>query len=294
MQLRKVDLNLLVVLDVLLRERSVTKAAAQLFLSQSAMSHALNRLRTLLDDPLLVRGPGGLALTPRAEELREPVHQALLAAEAVVGHGGFDPARSTRLFTLGTTDYFDSLLLPRLTETLRAEAPGVRVLLRNVVKEFMVDDLSRGNIDLAISFVPKIAVHAKPLLTDTYSCVVRSRGRGGLTLQDYLERGHVLVSPSGTFSGTVDDELARRGMARKVVMSTPRYLSAAEIVARSDLILTVQSRLARKFVEYLPVRVLDLPVAMPSPSLTMQWSGRTHGDPANMWLRSRIAAIEAD
>ncbi len=294
MHLRKFDLNLLVTLDVLLREKSVTRAASNLFLSQSAMSHSLHRLRDMLGDPLLVRGAGGLALTPLAQELREPVRQALQSVELVLGKGHFDPATASNIFTLGSTDYFDSLLLPRLTEQLRAQAPDVRVLIHNVVKEHVREDLSRGNIDLCVSFAPKASAHTKTLFTETYSCVVRAHGRKPakkLTMEQYLQASHVLVSPSGTFTGTVDAHLARQHMARKVVMSTPRYLCAAEVVAKSDLMLTVQTRLARKFVDYLPVHVIDLPFAMAEQPLLMQWSQRTHKDPANIWLRRMIIGL---
>ncbi|MGE0803696.1 MAG: LysR family transcriptional regulator [Lautropia sp.] len=294
MHFRKFDLNLLVALDALLRERSVTRAADNLFMSQSAMSHALSRLRDMLGDALLVRGPGGLILTPLAEELREPVYLTLLSAETVLGKGMFSPASTNLVFTLGTTDYFDSLLLPRLTERMRREAPHARILVRNVVREHLRDDLARGNMDLAISFVPRTAAHAKPLFAETYSCVMRA-GAGkaprSITLEQYLQRRHVLVSPSGSFAGAVDNELARKRQSRAVAVSTPRYLSAAEIVTRSDLVLTVQTRLARKFLEYLPVHVVDLPFAMPAQSLVMQWSERTHGDAAYRWLRKMIVEL---
>jgi DNA-binding transcriptional LysR family regulator len=293
-QLRKVDLNLLVALDVLLRERSVTRAASALFLSQSAMSHSLSRLRELFGDPLLVRGAGGLALTPLADELRDPLRKAMESIESVLGKGDFDPKRATQVFTIGTTDYFDALLLPTLMARLRHAAPNVRILLRNVTREYLQDDLGRGNIDLAVSFVHQVSTHAKPLLTDTFSCVVRStndRSRKALTLKQYLDCQHVHISPSGTFAGLVDAVLAEQQLTRDVVMSTPRYLSAAEIVARSDLMLTVQTRLARKFARYLPVRLVKLPFSIPVQTLLMQWSARTHRDPANAWLRRMIEQL---
>lgn len=293
MHFRKFDLNLLVALDVLLRERSVTRAASDLFLSQSAMSHSLKRLREVMGDPLLVRGPGSMILTPLAEGLRQPVRQTLLSAELVLGKGDFDPQRTANVLTLGTTDYFDTLLLPKLMDELRMAAPHARVLLRNVAREQLKDDLMMGHIDLAISFVPRGPAHARALFTDTYSCVVRAQGRKArrLTLERYLEAHHVLVSPSGNFTGKVDAELARQQLSRKVMMSTPRYLSAAAIVAKSDLVLTVQTRLARKFGEYLPVHVVELPFSFPVQSLNMQWAARTHNDAANIWLRKMIVGL---
>lgn len=296
MYFQKFDMNLLVALDALLREKSVTRAATDLFLSQSAMSHSLNRLREVMGDPLLVRGPGGLILTPLAEELREPVRQTLLSAEQVLVKGHFDPERTTHVFSLGTTDYFDSLLLPRVMERMRGEAPHARVLLRNVARERIKDGLARGSIDLAVSFVPEVATHAAELFSETYSCVMRAKGRRqskSITLDQYLQAHHILISPSGAFTGLVDDTLASLQLTRNVVMSTPRYLSAAEIVARSDLLLTVQTRLARKFVEYLPVHMVALPLPVPAQPLVMQWSARTHGNPANAWLRKIIMEVGA-
>lgn len=293
---RNFDLNLLVALDVLLREKSVTRAAQTLCLSQSAVSHALGRLREMLGDPLLVRGPGGMLSTPYAEQLRLPVQDALQTLTRTLTQCRFDPGQSTQAFYLGTTDYVEYLVVPTLMERIRKSAPNVRIMLRSVMAEKVRDDLVSGQMDLAISFAPQTSslIHIQRLLTETYSCVMRSdlkiRGKA-LGLPQYLAAPHILVSPSGFFSGNADAALARKKRQRNVVMSTPHYLSAAEIVARSDLILTIQSRLTRRFVEYLPVKTYPAPFSMPASYLAMQWSGRTHNDPAHQWLRNLVVDI---
>ncbi len=155
---------------------------------------------------------------------------------------------------------------------------------------------ARG-VDVVVSFAPGKypQAHRRRLLTETYSCVMRSDRSGGhLTVDQYLDAPHILVSPSGTFSGLVDVVLGRLKRERNVVMSTPHYLAAAEIVARTDMVLTIQSRLARHFADYLPIRVSDPPFAMPETQLSMFWAPRTHEDPAHKWLRSLIVSTCRD
>ncbi len=299
MHLRNLDLNLLVTLDVLLRERSVTRAAQTLYLSQSAVSHALGRLRTMLGDPLLVRGPGGMVPTQYAEHLQQSVHEALQVMQLAISRGKFDPSRSTQAFYLGTTDYVEYLILPRLMERVYKVAPNVRIMLRSVVTEKVRDDLVSGHLDTAVSFAPQTSslIHIRRMMPETYSCVMRidmfGRARK-ISLRQYLDAAHCLVSPSGTFSGAADTALARIKRHRNVVLSTPRYLSAAEIVARSDMVLTIQTRLARHFTEYLPLKMCATPFRMPVNYLGMQWSDRTNNDPAHQWLRALMVEVCAE
>jgi len=294
--LRNLDLNLLVTLDVLLRERSVTRTAQALYLSQSAVSHALGRLRDMLGDPLLVRGPGGMVPTQYGEELQQSVHEALQALQLAISRGKFDPAQSTQAFYLGTTDYVEYLILPRLMERVYKAAPNVRIMLRSVVTEKVRDDLVSGHLDMAVSFAPQTSslIHIRRMMAETYSCVMRADMFGRtreISLRQYLNAAHCLVSPSGTFSGAADAALARIKRHRNVVLSTPRYLSAAEIVARSDMILTIQARLAKHFTEYLPLKACPTPFRMPANYLGMQWSERTHNDPAHQWLRGLVVEV---
>ncbi len=296
MHLRNIDLNLLVTLDVLLKERSVTRAAQALYLSQSAVSHALARLREMLGDPLLVRGPGGMVPTQYAEQLQQSVHDALQVMQRALSRGKFDPGESTQAFYLGTTDYVEYLILPRLLERVYQAAPNVRIMLRSVMTEKVRDDLVSGHLDMAVSFAPQTSslIHIRRLMAESYSCVMRQGLFGNarkISLRQYLDAAHCLVSPSGTFSGAADDALARTKRHRNVVMSTPRYLSAAEIVARSDMVLTIQTRLAQHFTEYLPLKCCIPPFRMPQNHLGMQWSDRTHNDPAHEWLRGLVVEV---
>lgn len=297
MHLRRIDLNLLVALDTLLRERSVSRAARALHLSQSAMSHALGRLRDMLHDPLLVRGPAGLVPTLRAEELREPVRKALQDLEDALSPREFSPARITRAFCLLTTDYVEYLICPPLVERLREAAPRARIQIKAMRSPRVHDELVEAQADMAVSFADHApGKHGQALMTEGYACLVRRGWFDGKapTMAQYLASPHIVVSTYGNFSHAPDVALGRLGHTRRTVMTSPHYLAAAEIVCRSDLILTIQSSFARQLAERLPVTVCELPYAVPPIPLNLHWTDRTHSDPAQQWLRGLIGSICQD
>jgi DNA-binding transcriptional LysR family regulator len=295
MHLRKVDLNLLVALDTLLRERSVSRAAQTLHLSQSAMSHALGRLRGMMNDPLLVRGPAGLVPTLRAEQLRGPVRQALQALEDALDPREFDPAHITRTFCLLTTDYVEYLVCPPLVEQLREAAPGARIQIKALRSSRVHDELADGQADMAVSFAEHAEgkSHGHTLMTEGYACLTRSGlfGARPPTMAQYLAAPHIVVSTYGNFANAPDAALERLGHARTAVMTSPHYLAAAEMVCRSDLVLTIQSRFARQLASRLPVTACELPYEVPPIRLNLQWTDRTHNDAAQQWLRALIGEI---
>lgn len=292
--LRKIDLNLLVVLDALLRERSVTRAAKTLHLSQSAASHALGRLREVTGDALLVRDARGMVPTPRAQALQEPLGRILRDVESALGPQRFDPSRSAQTFTIGTTDYVECLVCPLLIERIRKAAPLARVQIKAMKASRLALDADIGRSDVVVSFAPASnpGWHCRTVMTETYSCLTRAEGHAArrLSLKQYLAAEHIVVSTDGNFSSVWESALLDRGHRRNVVMTTPHYLAAAEMVARSDLFLTIQSRLARVLAGYLPVVVRSLPFEIEPIDLTMHWSDRVHSDRAQRWLRELIAA----
>lgn len=294
MHLHRIDLNLLVALDALLREGSVTRAASALHLSQSAMSHALGRLRTLTGDALFVRGARGMNPTPRAEALRAPVARVLQDIEAALGPSRFDPSTTTRTFRIGTTDYFECLVCPLLIEQMRQAAPLARVQIQAMSAIELEADLAASRSDVFVSFASAArgGRHCERVLSDSYVCVARADrfGTRSLTMARYLDARHIVVSTDGNFTSTWEPVLRGYRRERQVVMTTPRYLAAVEIVARSDLVITIQSRLAREFGRYLPVKVHRLPFTIPPVDLTMQWPERLDRDPAQQWLRGMIVA----
>jgi DNA-binding transcriptional LysR family regulator len=264
MHLHDIDLNLLVALDALLTERNVTEAADRIGLSQSAMSHALGRLRKLIGDPLLVRTPEGMVPTPRAQALAEPVRQILTQVRRTLQEPLiFEPASARQTFTLAATDYAELLLLPRLMERLATMAPGISLNVLPLGEGVPKAVLESGRLDLALGpFREKPSeLHHQTLFHERFVCVVRadhpSVGKQ-LSLKKFLALSHVLISPRGTVAGVVDHALAAQGLQRHVALSIPHFLVAPLVVAQTDLIVTLAERVARFFAAHLPLRLLEL------------------------------------
>src|SRR5215207_1571389 len=235
--LSRVDLNLLVHLDALLTERSVTRAAARVGLSQSSMSHNLARLRSLFSDELLTRGPQGLRLTPRALALVEPVQAALTQIQALVSRDeAFDPGTAERTFRVGLPDSMEILIVPSLLAYLREVAPGIHLRLYNIDANRM--DLAIGYGD----FAQGQAHHKRRLLfTEAYLCMFNAERTGitaPISLDDYLRLPHLLTSLRHGWGehGVVDDALGKLGLRRTVVLTTPRFLVVPYLVARAPVV----------------------------------------------------------
>jgi DNA-binding transcriptional LysR family regulator len=299
MDIRAVDLNLLVALDALLAERNVTRAAARLNLSQSAMSAALARLRTLFGDPLLLRTSGGMLATSKGQELVAPVRLVLGEIGRIVQRPErFDPASAERVFTIAASDYVEYAVLPRLVDYLEARAPRARLAVRPMDFGAVGRSLETGDVDLGIlgaAFAPP-SVRSRPLFVERFVCVVRKghpRVGERLTLDDYCALDHVLVSPSGgAFSAPADDALAAIGRSRHVRLSVPHFLLVPEILTRSDMIGVLPERLARGYGDRF--RVFDLPFELAPFSVVAVWHERTHRDPALAWLRQSIADLMSE
>ncbi|MCA9515018.1 MAG: LysR family transcriptional regulator, partial [Myxococcales bacterium] len=248
-----VDLNLLVALDALLAERHVTRAAARVGLTQSAMSRALARLRDLLGDELLVRAGRAMVATPRAEALTDPLRALLADAGALLRRATpFDPATSDRAFRVEGGDFIEELVLPALVPRLRAEAPGVSLVAVGVhTSANALDALERGDLD-AIASVPRDTypptLRARHLITDGFLCLLRADhpDASALDLPRYVALDHLLVSPMGGGGGIVDALLAERGLARRVAVRVQGFLPVASIIAGSDLVTTLPATLARR------------------------------------------------
>jgi DNA-binding transcriptional LysR family regulator len=293
------DMNLLVALDALLAERSVTRAAARIGISQSAGSHALARLRALTGDEILVRGRDGMVPTLRAETIAVPLRRALAEiASALSPPQAFDPKTARVRVLLGTSDYAGLVLLPRVIARLAREAPGVELRVVPIGAE-PASALASGAIDMAIApFGPsddRPGIRARRLLRDRFVCVVRSGhalAKRRLTLARFVAASHALISPRGEEGGYVDDALARLGMRRRVAVAVPHFLVAPYIVASSDLVLTLAERIANLLARPLGLAVLAPPPELGLAGFTMStlWHDRTHDDPARRWLREVIAA----
>ncbi len=298
--LRRLDLNLLPVLDALVTERHVTRAAHRLGLSQPATSHALARLRDLLGDPLLVRGPGGLVPTPRALAIAPRVREALeLTARALAGEPAFDPATARRAFHVAASDYAELVVLPRLVAAIRTLAPGVDLWSYPVPAD-PAAALADGTIDVAL--VPRrpswpAGVYERRLFDETFTCAVR-RGHPAaqrrLTLPRFCELDHLLVAPRGTTGSYVDDALAAAGRTRRIAVAVPHFLVAPHVIAATDLIATLATRVARTFEATLRLALLAPPVELTGFTIALAWHERTQRDPAHRWLREQIHAAATD
>lgn len=296
MRLAGIDLNLLTSLDALLDEKSVTRAARRLGVSQPAVSHNLRRLRELLGDPLLVRTPAGMQATPRAIELRPAVRRALEAAEAVLQAApAFDPARAERTFVLAMADQPAFVLLPPLIERLAAAAPGVTLQVRPPPTDTTAV-LGEGEVELAVGVFGDApsGVRSEVLWVEQFACVVRRNGpgtRGRFDLARFLARPHLQVAPRGLPGSPLDDLLARAGHQRRIAVVVPHFLVAPAIIATSDLVWTAPAGLAQVLARSYPLAVRPPPLALPGFTLAMRWHLRLDRDPGLAWLRDQLRRV---
>ena len=304
--LHRIDLNLLVALDALTRERSVTRAAERAGVTQSAMSHTLRRLRDLFGDPLLVRGRGGMVLTPRAEALAVPLRSGLVSlARTLAEPEAFAPEHASRIFRIVSPDLFGALVLPALLQRLGREAPSVDLALVPTPKR-LADSLETGDIDLAIypvllDPVPfdlgtqvDAGLQSRTLFRDSFQCFARQDHplleSGGFTLKAYTQLNHILVSPGGEGPGVVDRILHEEGMQRRIALRVPHFATALEVLAQSDLVLTAPSSLA-KCSSASGLASRRAPLKIPEHAITMIWHPRFTEDPAHRWLRDLMVDV---
>jgi DNA-binding transcriptional LysR family regulator len=298
--LAKLDLNLLVALDALLAEGSVTRAAGRIGISQSAMSHALGRLRATFSDELLTRAPDGMRPTPRARALVEPVQAALSRIQEITRPpAAFDPATADVTFTLGIPDSTEVLLMPHLVARLRAVAPGVKLLLHTTDRNRILEDLDSGRIDLGIGIFEHGQTHHKRriLNKETYLCVFNAELVGvtpPISLDDYVRLPHVLTSLVESAHGVVDDALARIGRSRVIALTSPRFTVMPFVVRQAPVIATMHSRLARFFGESMGLAVSPAPIDLPDVSISMIWHASNDAVPGQRWLRETIVALRRD
>ena len=290
--LRRIDLNLLVILDALLGEQHVTRAAERLHLSQPAVSHALARLRDLLGDPLLVRAGSGLMPTARALELAAPLAEILAQVQSLLAPNTFDPASARRTFRLAMSDYGAAIILPGLIRTLRAEAPGIDLQISHASREGMVEGLLNGDIDLAAGVLPELPgeLRSTPLFEERYVCLLDRHSLpadGQLDLPTYLSRPHVLLEMRGSGTPEIERTLTALRERRRVAISLPHWSVAPRFISGTDLILTVASR-ALNEVDDQSLIVVPPPFEIAPFTFVSAWHKRRGGDQALNWLNQRI------
>ncbi|WP_122471572.1 LysR family transcriptional regulator [Pseudomonas syringae] len=295
--LRRVDLNLLIVFETLMHERSVTRAAEKLFLGQPAISAALSRLRGLFDDPLFVRTGRSMEPTARATEIFSLLSPALDSISTAVSRASeFDPATSNAVFRIGLSDEVEFALLPSLLKRLRSEAPGIVLVVRRVNYILMPALLASGEISVGVSYTSDLPANAKrKVLRRSRPQVLRADTiPGPLSLDDFCNRPHALVSFAGDLSGFMDEYLEKLGRKRHVVLAVPQFNGLATLLAGTDIIATVPDYAAEVLTANGGVRAEDLPLESQTFELHMAWRGAQDNDPAERWLRSRIQMFFGD
>ena len=295
--LRRVDLNLLIVFETLMHERSVTRAAEKLFLGQPAISAALARLRSLFDDPLFVRTGRSMEPTARAQEIFHLLQPALDSISTAISKAqAFDPATAQSVFRLGLSDDVEFALLPPLLRRIRAEAPGVVLVIRRANYLLIPGLLASGEISVGVCYTEELPANAKrKTLRRSKPRLLRADSvPGRLSLQDYCARPHALVSFAGDLGGFIDDELAKIGKSRKVVLAVPQFNGLGSLLAGTDLVATVPDYAAETLIAGGGLRSEELPIEAQSFELSMAWRGAQDNDPAERWLRSRIQMFIGD
>jgi DNA-binding transcriptional LysR family regulator len=295
------DLNLLPVFEALFRHGSVTRAAAEMELTQSAMSSALGRLRRQLGDPLFVNTRAGMLPTPRALELAPAVTDALAMVRGALGaREAFDPRRTMRTLRVYMTDVGETVLLPKLMRHLHEHSPVIRLETAQLPAGELAVRLETGDIDLAVGYVPQLRdkVRRTRLFEEHYVCMTRPDHplgrRAPLTLKEFLAARHVLISSMGSGHQVLERTLAEHGVEENVALRVPHFVVVPLIVAGTDLIVSVPSRVAEASARLAKVRVHPLPIPIPSFDVSLYWHARVENDAANRWLRGAMLELFGD
>ncbi|WP_044874262.1 LysR family transcriptional regulator [Pseudomonas sp. LFM046] len=298
LNLRRIDLNLLLVFDALMQEQNLSRAATRLHMSQPAVSNALARLRSQLGEPLFKRTARGMLPTAHAQVLYGPVRQALKLLQLGLGaQEVFDP-EAEHCFRLSMNDYAQAMLLPALLEQLRREAPRVALEVQDDEAQSLMTRLATGELDLAIDYLyfdnPDLCY--QPLMEEELVVIGRAEHpafAGGLTLEGYLGSQHVLILPRAGRGSPLEIVLGSAKIKRQAGLQVPHYLTIPPIVARSDLLGTVPRRLAKHFAALYALEVAPLPVATPPVQVSLIWHRQQELAPGLRWLREQLAQLGA-
>lgn len=296
-ELAGIDLNLLVALDALLTECSVTRAAGHLGVGQSAMSSSLGRLRRVMGDELLTRVPDGMRLTPRAMTLAGPVREAIRRFQNIVlQEDTFDPATVERDFVLAVPGSVEAHLVPRLLAFLSREAPSIRLTLRALDYGTILTELDADRIDMGIGVITEGQAHHKvrSLYQFGYLCLFNAElleVQAPLSLEDYLRFPHIMTSVTGAESGVVDLALDAMGKRRRLAATTPRFTTVAFHVKAAPLITTMVDELALDFASQLGLATSPVPLPLDAYTISMVWHASYDHDPAHRWLREVMVRL---
>lgn len=293
--LRRIDINLLVTLHALLLEKHISRAAIRLHKSQPAVSHALAHLRTIFDDPLLIRQGKHLELSVKASSLLSPLTEALEGLESLLITPIFIAAETKRTFRLAMSDYGAWLVLPELVRRLRLEAPGISLLVTQASREVMIAQVNEGEVDIALGVFPGLSsetLRHQALFEERFISVADSSTLPAsriLSLSEWLDRPHIVVTHPSVHELEIESALQTLGLERKRQITLPHWRVANDLIPGSDLILTVASRNMTPLNPTLTI--FEPPLTIKPFSFRQLWHLRRDADPAHLWLRQQIKEI---
>ena len=296
MNITDIDLNLLRAFDVLMRERSVTRAANELNLTQPAMSNVLRRLREALNDPVLVRTGQGMQPTPKAISIATEVRAGLtLITKSISTANRFEPTESEKTFHLATTDYIQLVLLPRLLKHLKKVAPGINIEIHELGLDMPIRAFENGEIDFALGRFPKLtgALEALPWRSEKLVCLVRKnhpKFTSKISEKDFLKCDQIWVN-GGQRSGMIDAWLEENGLERNVVLTTPNFLIAPIVVSQTDMLVVTPLEVARQCARRLPLQILELPMKLKNFDQQLVWHPAHASTPAHEWFKEQMLLI---
>ncbi len=298
MNIRNVDLNLLVVADALYRHRNVSKASVELGLSQSAVSHALSRLRAYFDDPLFVRASKGVLPTEFARGIQAELVDLVHRADRLVSRrAAFDPAEARGRITFATSDYIESVVMPKLQALLAREAPGLQLSVRPTGGELPKRGLEEGSLDLAIAGfyegLPEGFYRTK-LFSDGFACATckdHPTIRDRLTADDFFDARHALITLTGDFKDKITSVIGKKRRDRRIVYGSYSFTGIAWVLEEADFVLTAPALLIHQFEPHFPIRVWKPPIDLGRIEIQMVWHEQTHRDPLRAWLRGRLKEV---
>lgn len=297
MQLSRIDLNLFTVFDAIYREGGITPASKRLHLSQPAVSHALARLRELLEDPLFERHGNEMIPTPKARELAVTIGHSLGGIEQMLQRGGhFDAASSQRSFTIAARESQEVSFLPALIERVTREAANIDIAAVRIERRDLEEDLQSGELDVAVDVALPLSADVRRERLRSEPLVVLARAdhpavRDSLDLQTYLAQEHVLITGRRRGGGHEDIVLGRLGMSRRIRVRCQQHVAASEIVRQSNLLATMSRRQADLANVHAKNRVLAFPAEIPPLEMFLYWHANTDQDPASQWFRRLLLEV---
>ncbi len=298
----KIDLNLLNILKVLLEECNVTKASEKLYLSQSATSHALNRLRKMFNDPLLIRSPTGMIPTPRALVLQKSLATILVDIENLLNEPIFDPKIATGTIKIATSDYSTTIILPWVLKILSQESPNINIECYGWYNDTF-DRIRNGEIDLGLGVLANSEsgdLKSQNLFTESFVSIARKNHpilQENITLESYTAYPHALITITGSPilsikespKSHIDLKLEELGVKRRVMLKLPNFLSAPLIIGQTDLILTLPHRIALLFTDFANISLFYPPIDLEEYQYMQIWHKRSDNSPFQIWLRNLIS-----